>query len=159
MDGLGEVAVGLAIVFGLIGIVVPVLPGLLLVVGAILVWAVFEGGGTAWGVALLCLALGGVGSYIKYSIPKRRLNESGVRNSTLLLATLVAIVGLFVLPVVGAPVGFVGTIYMTERMRGDTQQAWPRTRQTLLAIATSIGIELAAGMIIAAIWFGTVILT
>jgi len=158
MDGLGELAIGLVIVIGLLGIVVPVLPGLVLVVAAIFLWAVVDGGGLAWGVAVLALVLGGVGTFIKYSLPKRRLNESGVRNSTLLLATVVAIIGLFVIPVVGAPIGFVTTIYVTERMRGDRDQAWTRTKRSLAAVATSIGIELATGLVIAAVWFGVILL-
>jgi len=158
MDELGELVVGMAILAGLLGIVVPVLPGLLLVVGAILVWAIAEGGGLAWGVASLSLALGAVGTFIKYSIPKRRLNESGVQNRTLVLATVASMVGLFVIPVIGAPIGFIGTIYLTERIRGDRAQAWPRTKSSLAAVATSIGIELATGLVIAAIWFGVILL-
>jgi uncharacterized protein YqgC (DUF456 family) len=159
MDELGELAIGLVILAGVLGVVVPILPGLALVVGAVFVWAWLEGTGTAWGVAVLALLLGGIGIFIKYSIPKKRLNESGVRNSTLVLATVVAIIGLFVIPVVGAPIGFVATIYLVERARGDAEHAWPRTRQSLRAVATSIGIELAAALLIAALWFGTVILT
>jgi hypothetical protein len=75
----------------------------------------------------------------------------------LVLATGVAIVGLFAIPVIGAPTGFVATIYLTERARGDGEHAWPRTKQSLRAVATSIGIELAAGLIIAALWFGVVL--
>lgn len=159
MDELGELAIGLVIVVGLLGIVVPILPGLVLVVGAIIVWAVLEGGGVAWGVGVLTLALGAVGTFIKYSIPKRRLNESGVKNSTMILATAVAIAGMFAIPLIGAPIGFVATIYLTERVRGDREHAWPRTKSSLKAVATSIGIELVTGVVIAAIWFGVVILT
>lgn len=158
MDEVGELGIGLVIIVGLLGVVVPVIPGLLLVVGAIFLWAIVEGGALAWGIALLSLVLGAIGTFIKYSIPKRRLNESGVKNSTLVLATAVAIVGLFVIPVIGAPIGFVATIYLTERMKGDREHAWPRTKQSLAAVATSIGIELATGLVIAAIWFGVILL-
>ncbi len=157
MDPLAEIGIGVVIVIGLLGIVVPVLPGLVMVVVAIFVWAFVEGGTLAWVVAFLALALGAVGTFIKYSVPKRRLNESGVRNTTLVLATLVAIVGLFVIPVIGAPVGFVATVYLTERARGGREEAWPRTRESLRAVATSIGIELATGLVIAAIWFAAVV--
>jgi uncharacterized protein YqgC (DUF456 family) len=159
MDAIGELAIGLIIVVALFGMVVPVLPGLILELGAVTVWAVVEGGAAAWGVAGVSLALGAVGTFVKYSIPKRRLNESGIPNRTLLLATAVAIVGLFVLPVVGALIGFVGTIYLTERSRVGAERAWPATKTTLAAVATSIGIELATGLLIAAVWFAAVLLT
>ncbi len=45
-----EVVVGLAILVGLAGIVVPVLPGTVLILVAVLVWATETGGATAWTV-------------------------------------------------------------------------------------------------------------
>ncbi|MGH8952042.1 MAG: DUF456 domain-containing protein [Acidimicrobiia bacterium] len=157
MDELGELAIGLIIIVSLFGIVVPILPGLILEVAAVFVWALVTGGDVAWGVAVAALILAGIGTFIKYSIPKRKLNEVGIPNRTLLLATAVAIVGLFVIPVVGAPIGFVATIYLGERVRVGQEQAWPATKSSLGAVATSIGIELATGLLIAAIWFGAVL--
>ena len=158
MDELGELAIGLIIVVSLFGIVIPIIPGLVMEVIAIFLWAFVKGGAAAWAVAITALVLAGIGTFIKYSIPKRKLNEVGIPNRTLLIATAVAIVGLFVIPVVGAPIGFVLTIYVFERIRVGGEHAWPATKTSLGAIATSIGIELATGLIIAAIWFGTVLL-
>jgi uncharacterized protein YqgC (DUF456 family) len=159
MDELGELAVGLIIVVSLFGIVVPFLPGLVMEVIAIFLWAIVKGDGAAWAVAIAALVLAGIGTFVKYSIPKRKLNEVGIPNRTLLIATAVAIVGLFVIPVVGAPIGFVLAIYFSERMRVGSDRAWPATKTSLGAVASSIGIELATGLIIATIWFGTVLLT
>jgi len=158
MDELGELAVGLIIVLSLFGVVLPVLPGLALEVGVILVWASLKGGAVAWGVAIAALVLATIGTFVKYAIPKRKLNEVGIPNRTLLLATAVAIVGLFVIPVIGAPIGFVVTIYLGERARVGPERAWPATRSSLGAVATSIGIELATGLLIAAVWFVAVLL-
>jgi len=158
MDELGELAIGLIIVVSLFGIVIPILPGLVIEVIAIFLWAFLKGGGAAWGVAIAALVLAGIGTFIKYAIPKQKLNEVGIPNRTLLIATAVAIVGLFVIPVVGAPIGFVLTIYVFERIRVGSEHAWPATKTSLGAIATSIGIELATGLLIAAIWFGAVLL-
>ena len=43
-----EVLVALAILVGLVGVLVPILPGLVLVLAAVLVWAVDEGSATGW---------------------------------------------------------------------------------------------------------------
>ena len=40
---------------GLVGVVVQVLPGALLVLGAVVVWAAVEGTGVAWAVAALAV--------------------------------------------------------------------------------------------------------
>jgi uncharacterized protein len=154
MDSPGDLLVALAIIVGLIGIVIPILPGLILIVGAVVVWAVGQGGGTAWSVALLALVLGGVGSYVKYAIPKKQLNARGVPTRTLVVATLLALIGFFVAPVIGGPIAFVGWIYFSERMRVGPAEAWPATKASLGAVATSIGIELATGLIIATLWVG-----
>jgi uncharacterized protein len=154
----GDLLVALAILVGLVGIVVPVLPGLLLVVGAVVVWAVMEGGSTPWGVAVLSVVVGGVGSYVKYSIPKNRLNAKGIPTRTVVMAALMGAIGFFVIPIVGGPLAFVGWIYMSERARVGPQAAWPATKASLAAVATSIGIELVTGMVVAALWFGAVVL-
>ena len=48
MSTVGIVLVALVIAVGLVGIVVPLIPGILLVFGAIAVWAVVENNVTAW---------------------------------------------------------------------------------------------------------------
>ncbi len=157
MDELGVLVVGLAIIVGLFGIVIPFLPGLVLILGAVFLWAVVEGTPFAWAVAIVSLAVGILGTVIKFVVPGRRLKESGLPTWTMVLAVAVSIVGLFVIPVVGAPIGFVATIYIAERLRVGAEQAWPATKTALGAVAASIGIELAAGIVVAAIWFGAVI--
>jgi uncharacterized protein len=153
----GDLLVALAIIIGLIGIVIPILPGLVLIVGAVVLWAVGQGGGSAWTVAILSLVLGGVGSYVKYSIPKKQLNARGVPTRTLVMAMVLALIGFFVLPVIGGPIAFVAWIYFSERMRVGAAEAWPATKASLGAMATSIGIEMATGLIIAALWAGAVL--
>lgn len=157
MGPLGLLLVGLAILVGLAGIVLPVLPGLALIVAAVLVWAVVEGGTWAWIVAAAALLLAGAGTLVRYLVPKRRLSAGGVPNRTLLLAVAAAVVGFFLIPVAGAVIGFVAAVYLLERRRLGPAGAWPSTRLTLGAVAASIGIELAAGLLIAGLWLGAVV--
>jgi uncharacterized protein len=86
------------------------------------------------------------------------MKRAGIPGWLLLAAVLVAVVGLFVIPVVGAPLGFVLTIYGFERSRKGKEHAWPSTRNALRAVFTSIGIELAGGTI-AVVFFGALLLT
>ncbi|MEX2252211.1 MAG: DUF456 domain-containing protein [Acidimicrobiia bacterium] len=158
MSLLGELLVGLAILAGLFGIVVPLLPGLALQVVAILVWAAVVGDPLAWGVAILCLALGAAGTVFKYLAPGRRLKESGMPTRTLVIAIAAGVAGFFVIPVIGAPIGFVAAIYVAERIRVGPEQAWPATRTSLGAVATSVGIDLLTGLVVAGIWFVAVVL-
>ena len=56
------------------------------------------------------------------------------------------------IPVVGAIVGFVLGIFVVELGRSrDRAQAWTRTKHALVAVLHSMGIELAAGLVVAAL--------
>jgi uncharacterized protein YqgC (DUF456 family) len=150
---------GLAVLAGLVGIVVVVLPGLLLQVGAVALWAFEESNAVAWTVLALVLVVAVAGSILKYLYPGRRLREAGIPGWLLLVAVLTAIVGLFVVPLLGAPIGFVLAIYVFERSRKGKAAAWPSTRAALRAVFTSIGIELAGGFLIALMFFAGALLT
>ncbi|KGN33215.1 membrane protein [Knoellia sinensis KCTC 19936] len=148
------------IIVGIVGIVVPVIPGLLVAVLGVLLWAYETGGSTAWTVFGICLAIYIVGVATQFLVPGKRLRQQGVKTSTLLLAVLLGIVGMFVIPIVGFFVGFVLGIFLVEQSRSrDRAQAWARTKHALKAIAMSMGIELCAGLLIAATWVIGVIAT
>lgn len=150
----------LLIVVGMIGIVVPVLPGLLLTILAVLIWAISTGGTTAWVVFAVAAVVYAVGLIAQFLIPGRRLKSQGVGLGTLLVAVLVAIVGFFVIPVVGALVGFVLGIFAVESTRSRSrEQAWARTKAALRAILHSMGIELVTAFVIAVIFVVGVVLT
>ena len=160
MDTTGVVLVGIAILVGLVGVVVPALPGLLLVWGAVLVWALVEGTTAAWVVLAAATVLLPVSQVIKYLVPGRRMRAAGVPTVSLAAGGLVGTVGFFVIPVVGAFLGFVLGVYLAERLRlGNHALAWSSTRHALKATGLSILIELAAGLLVAGAWLATVLLT
>lgn len=147
-----EVLVALAIAVGIAGIIVPVLPGTLLVLGAILVWSVQVGTSTGWAVFTVATLLLVGGTVVKYLVPGRRLKASGVPNRTLLVGALLAFVGFFVIPVIGMFIGFVLGVYLAERARVGGGQAWPSTVAALKAVGVSILIELVAAFLAAVTW-------
>jgi uncharacterized protein len=141
------------ILVGMVGIVIPVLPGLLLVLGAVLIWALDTGTTFGWWVFGVSAALFAAGMALQYAVPGRRMRAAGVRRSTLVLAVLLGIVGFFVVPVVGAAVGFVLGIYLVELGHArDRRTAWASTRAALGAVFLSMGIELLAAVAIATTW-------
>ncbi|WP_205474547.1 DUF456 domain-containing protein [Nocardioides sp. SYSU D00038] len=154
-----EVLVAVVIAIGLVGILVPVLPGSVLVLGAVLVWAIEVGSGTAWAVFAIVTALLAVGTVVKYLVPGRRLKEQGIPASTQWAGALLAVVGFFVVPVVGLFLGFVLGVYLAERRRVGAARAWPSTKAALRAVGLSILIELAAGLLAAATWVVGVLAT
>lgn len=149
---------GIAVLIGLIGIVVVLLPGLLLQVVAVVLWALEEGNGGGWLVLAVVVAIALVTSILKWVHPGRRLREAGIPRWLLTLAVLIAIVGLFAVPVIGAPIGFVLTIYSFERARRGSALAWPSTKAAVRAVLASLGIELTGGFVITVLFFTAALL-
>ena len=77
------ILVALAIAVGLVGILVPLLPGTLLVWAAIAVWAVAEPSTESWLVLGVVTALLGTGILVKYLWPVRRMRAAEVGGWTL----------------------------------------------------------------------------
>jgi uncharacterized protein YqgC (DUF456 family) len=154
-----EFLVAVAIAVGIAGIIVPVLPGTILVLVAILVWAVEVGTTTGWAVFAVCALLLVVGSVVKYLVPGRQLKTAGVPNRTLLVGALLGFIGFFVIPVIGMFIGFVLGVYLAERARVGGALAWPSTKGALRAVGASILIELVAALLAAAAWVAGVVAT
>lgn len=154
-----EIAIAVAIAVGIAGIIVPVLPGTVLVLGAILVWALEIGTTTAWLVFAFATTFLVIGTVVKYLVPGRQLTSVGVPSRTLVAGGLLAFIGFFVVPVVGMFIGFVLGVYLSERARIGASGAWPSTKAALRAVGVSILIELVAAFLAVATWVVGVVLT
>jgi uncharacterized protein len=158
VSDLGLIVVGLAIGTGIVGVVVPVLPGALLAWAAIAVWALVVGGVAAWTVlGVATLAIGGA-QVVKVLVPGRRLRDAGVPRQSIVAGLVLAVAGFFLIPVVGFFIGFPVGVYLEERRRlGPHPAAWMSTRAALHAMGISILIEMTATVVSAAAWLAVVI--
>lgn len=149
----GLILVGVAIAVGLVGILVPLLPGTLLVWAAIAVWSFAERTTTGWVVLGVATAILGAGIAIKYLWPARRMRAADVSTRTLFAGAVLGLVGFFVIPVAGLVVGFVLGVYLAElAQRRDQARAWASTKHAVKGVALSVGVELSAGLLAAAVW-------
>jgi uncharacterized protein len=151
----GEVLVGLAIAVGLVGVVVPVLPGAVLVWAAILVWALLTQSVLGWVVLAVATVSVAAVQVVKYVIPDRRLRAGGVPRRSVVLGGLLGLVGFFVVPVVGLVVGFLLGVYLSERQRlRGHDAAWRSTILAAKAAGVSVLVELAGTLVAATAWLG-----
>lgn len=152
-DDLYIVLPPLLILAGIAGVVVPVLPGMLLVVSGMFVWALGESSVLGWVLLGLAVLVAAVGAILQYLVPGKRMRDQGVRNSTIALAVVLAVVGFFVVPVIGAVLGFVGGIWLVESGRGAGRaEAWTRTKHAVVGVLQGWGIELAAALVIGGLY-------
>lgn len=137
---------------GLVGTVIPGLPGLVVIWLAGLVWALLEDGSGRWvvlGVLTGLLVLGTVAGYV---VPARALGGH-VPRSTMVVGVIGAVVGMFVIPLVGLPIGGVVAVYAAERRRTrDHREAWASTKLALRGFGLGVLVEVLAGLAMIATW-------
>ena len=154
----GDLLVAATILVAAVGCIVPVLPGGLIAWAAILVWSLVEHSVTGWLVLAAATLLIAVGQVAKYLWPGRQLARSGVPGSTILAGGLLGIVGFFVIPVVGLPLGFLVGVFLVEVSRSRTAAvAWASTVSAMKATGLSILIELASVLLAGSVWFAGVV--
>ena len=143
----GIVLVALAIAVGLIGIIVPLLPGTLLVYAAIAVWAVLEHRPASWVVLGGVTVVIGASLLIKYLWPVRRMRAADVSGLSLGAGAVLGVIGFFV-------------ICRAELVhRRDQRRAWASTVHAVKGVALSVGVELAGALIATAVWIVGLVLT
>lgn len=138
---------------GLVGVVVPAFPGLVLVAAAGLLWALSRGGVTAWVVFGVMAAVGVAGIALANVLPARRAAAGGVPGWVLVAGAVGLVVGFFAIPVVGALIGFPAGVFAAElvrRRRLDT--AWRATWEALKGVGLGIAVQIAAGVVMIAVW-------
>lgn len=152
-----EILIGLAVLIGIAGIIVPVLPGVLLISAALLVWAFSTSTATAWTVVAVALLILAIGQVVKYLIPGRQLRAT-VPTRTLVLGAIGAVAGFFVIPVIGVLIGFPLGVYLAELARVGVRAAGASTGRALRAMGVSILIELVSAVLAIATWVAGLVL-
>jgi uncharacterized protein YqgC (DUF456 family) len=153
-----ELLVAVAMVVGLVGLVVPVLPGLALMWVAVGVWALLDGGGAVrWATFGVVTVLAVVGTVAALTLSGRRATGAGAPWWALLVATVGAVVGFFAIPVLGIVVGGVGGLWLAELVRlRDPRAAWDTTWEALQGYGVGTLVQMLAGVAILAVWLAGV---
>ena len=156
MDGSTWIIVGVALVMaiGLVGTLLPFVPGLPLIWAAAVGFGVSEGFGTAGWIAMILITLFmAVGIVAKVVLPQRRATAAGAPKTTLTFAALAAVVGFFVIPVVGLPLGAVAGVLVAEyRRTNDWSAAWRSTKQVVVGFGLGTLVEMGAGVAMIFCW-------
>lgn len=153
-DTLANILIGLVMMAGLVGVLVPVVPGTALVLAAGVAWAalVADQGLARWVVAGIMAALFLAGMVAKYVLPGRRLSEQLPR-STLVVGAIGSVIGFFVLPPLGLLIGGALGVYLAEVQRvGLGAQSARSTAAVFQAVGIGILAELTAGVLMVGTW-------
>ncbi|MFC7302974.1 DUF456 domain-containing protein [Streptomyces monticola] len=145
--------VGAVMLLGLVGLLVPGVPGALLVWAAVMGWAFKVQTGAAWAVLVGATVVLLLQQAVRWRLPPRRIRGAGITRRMVVCAGLGALVGFVLVPVVGSVPGFIGGIYASERARlGGHGDAVAATRTVMRAAGTSVLVELFACLLIVGAW-------
>jgi uncharacterized protein YqgC (DUF456 family) len=152
--------VGLVIVLGLCGVLVPGVPGSWLVWAGVLWWALQDPQPAAWAVLVGATLVLFLSQVVRWALPSRRLRASGAVPDMGVYAGAGAgsFLGFFLIPVIGAIPGFLAGIYLHERLRlGRHGEAMAALRTTMRSGGSGVLTELFACLLIMGAWLGTVV--
>ncbi|MGW0818402.1 DUF456 domain-containing protein [Streptomyces viridiviolaceus] len=149
--------VGLVILLGLCGVLLPGVPGSWLVWAGVLWWALKDPQPLAWGVFVGATAVLLLSQAVRWALPARRVrwDEAGRRLAA--YAGVGAVLGFVLVPVVGAVPGFMGGIYLAERLRlGRHGEAMTALRTAMRSGGSGVLTELFACLLVTGAWLGAV---
>ena len=149
-DIIVTLAAGVLIAVGLAGIIVPVLPGSILILLAFLGWAIGVSSGAGWWSFAIGAGLALAGMSASAVLTGRKLKQRRIPNRSVLIGLAAGIVGMFIIPVVGLVAGFAGGLLASEfvRQRSLPQAAsssWAALKATGLGLLVELALALAAG--------------
>ncbi|MCU1517442.1 MAG: hypothetical protein JWQ75_2163 [Pseudarthrobacter sp.] len=150
---------GLAILVGVAGTIIPVLPGSFLIGLSLLAWAIWGGAGTAgWVVFAVGMVFVLAGMAASAVLTGRKLKEHRIPSRSVVVGLVAGVAGMFVIPVVGLFVGFAAGLLISELVRTRslgtaTTTSWAALKATGLGMLAEFGLAcLAASTWVIGLW-------
>ena len=142
------------IVLGLIGTIVPMIPGTFLIWLAVLVYVLVNGmASVGWAAFIVITFLALVTGTADLWMPLLGAQKVGASKRALLLGALGALVGTLFAPLVGTLIGYATGILIGEyQKRGDWQEATKASLGGLAGWGLATAVQVAGGLIILAIF-------
>lgn len=150
----------LVLLVGVLSVILPVLPGSLIVMAALVVWAVLLGGPVVWAAAGVGVVIALVGWSASTLLTGRVLRREQIPGGPILAALQAGLVGLVVFPPLGLFLGFALGLFGAEYLRrdGDWRAAGSASLQALRAVGTGLLVEFfCAGTAVSLFILGAVI--
>lgn len=137
-------AAALLLIVGVMGTIFPILPGSLLTIGTLLVWAWVLGSTASWTAGLIGIALAVVGMSASAILTGRKMRREQIPRGPVIIGVIVGVVGMFIVPVVGLFLGFaLGLLLAEYARRRDLASAWRSSVEAMKSMGFGMLIECA----------------
>lgn len=150
---------GLAILVGVAGTIIPVLPGSILVAASLLAWAIWGGAGAAgWVVFAIGMLFVAAGMAASAVLTGRKLKQHAIPGRSIVVGLVAGAAGMFIIPVVGLFIGFAAGLLLSELARTRhlgtaARSSWAALKATGLGMLAEFGLAcLAASTWVAGVW-------
>lgn len=150
---IATIVTSVLIIIGCLGNIIPVLPGSITALIGLIIWAVVVQSVEGWVV----LALGGTlllaGMSASLVLTGTRLKRRAIPNRTLLFGVIGAVIGMFVIPVVGLVIGFIVGLLASETVRNrNFRTALDTSWVALKAAGIGIILELSCALLASSVF-------
>jgi uncharacterized protein len=147
------VAAGALLVLAAVGTVYPVLPGSPVAIATLVAWAWLLGSPASWVTGVVGALLAVVGWSASAVLTGRSLKKHEVPKRSILVAVVGAVVGMYLVPVVGVFLGFGLGLFASElARRRDAGAALKASGQALKATGAGILVEFLLVCLAASVW-------
>ncbi|AGS35714.1 hypothetical protein B841_11210 [Corynebacterium maris DSM 45190] len=149
-EAIATVVAALLLAVGVLGTVFPILPGSLLTIGTLLVWAWLLGSTASWTAGLIGVVLAVIGMSASLMLTGRKMRRERIPNGPVAVGVVAGVVGMFVVPVVGLFLGFALGLLLAELARRRDLTAAGRTSwEALKSMGLGMLIEFACASVAA----------
>ncbi len=150
---------GVAILVGVAGTILPVLPGSILIGLSLLAWAMWGGAGTTgWVVFAIGLVFVLAGMAAAAILTGRKLKQHSIPSRSVAVGLVLGVAGMFLIPVVGLFVGFAAGLLLSELQRtrvlsSAVASSWAALKATGLGMLAEFGLAcLSASTWVIGLW-------
>ena len=161
MSAFSELLIGMLMAIGIVGTVIPFVPGLGLVWFAGGGWAYFDGGDSTrvkLFVAMTVLTV--IGYAAQYVLPAATATAYKAPPRTVLFGSLMGLVGFFIVPVIGAPIGFMLGVFVSYlNSTGNSTEAWAMAVRTAIAYGWGLILQVICAVLVALTWVIGLVIT
>lgn len=139
---------------GLAVLLIPILPGLVIIWAAALGYGIFSGFGIlGWIMFAILTILMIVGSFVDNVLMGTSAHKEGAPWWVILLALLGAIAGNFLLPIVGGVLAALLTLFLVELVRlRDSKKAFNSMKGMLVGCGWAVAIRFIIGLVMVGLW-------
>ena len=157
-DGTGQIALNIILLavmlFGLVSLIIPIMPGLTIIWLAVLVYAIVTG--LNWGTGILfaiITILMVVGGFVDQLFMSAGAKKTGASWLAIAVAVVAGLVGSVIWPPLGGILLALLGIFVVELIRvRNLRKAWQSTRAMALGYGAAVFVRMGMGVVMISLW-------